>query len=226
MKTLTYFILSVLCICIIGACDVNQSGPDQGDINKAPENAAFGTDIEGNGKEIRGSDHSRGRHWQVIPFEGSFFTTPEGNPRPDKRCSPPALLDTQSGNGKAKYLGPLQFHSTFCIDLSDILPPLGGDGKLTAGEALPFYGSETTFTFANGDKLYARGNDAVLPSDNPEYNAEFSNPFVIIGGTGRFEGAQGGGTTNSLVKFGIGTDHEFSGVLVLPIQRGVSDSDD
>jgi len=115
-----------------------------------------------------------------------------------------------------KPLGPFSFDSTFCIDLSDV----ASDGVVNEGDALPFYGETTIFTFANGDELYARGGSAVLPTNNPNYNAEFSNTFAIIGGTGRFEGAQGGGSTQSFVSFLNGTDHKFSGVIVIPKHRG------
>lgn len=46
------------------------------------------------------------------------------------------------------------------------------------------------------------------------------DPIVFTGGTGRFEGAKGGGLTNSFVTLGDGTDHEFTGALVLPKHRG------
>ena len=222
MRKLTYFIFTTLCICVILACDINQSEMEFEKEIKASERIAFDTYLDKDKNSVETLDF-RGRNWIVIPFEGSFFTTPKGNPMPDQRCAAPALLDTQKGHGKAIHLGPFSFNSTFCIDLSDLLPPLGGDGKLTEGEALPFYGSVTTFTFANGDKLYARGNSAVLPTDKADYNAEFSNPFVFVGGTGRFKNAKGGGTTTSLVTFGVGTDHEFSGVIVLSKKRGRKD---
>lgn len=46
------------------------------------------------------------------------------------------------------------------------------------------------------------------------------DPMVFTGGTGRFEEARGGGLTNSFVVFMSGSEHEFSGVIVLPKQRG------
>lgn len=215
MKVLLYIVAPVIFLCVTLACDVNQSGKVHEVKAETPENLTAGAENNAKEKKFWMLRNPGVKQLRVIPFEGSFFTTPEGNPRPDERCSAPTVLDTQTGEGKAKYLGPFRFHSTFCIDLTDLVD----DGKLSEGEALPFYGSVTTFTFANGDKLYARGNDAVLPSDKPDFSAEFSNPFVFIGGTGRFKGAKGGGTTSSSVIFGAGTSHEFSGVLVLSLLR-------
>lgn len=224
MKILKLIILVAMSTFFVLACDVNQSGESFEKEKPAVKNLTLNETPKFNAGKYSWEKPGGHAHKVVISFQGSFFSSnPDGvRPIPDERCAAPALLDTQAGEGEIQPLGPFSFHSTFCIDLTDLAPPLGGDGQLTAGEAMPFYGEITTFTFANGDELHARGGSAVLPLENPDpvYNAQFSNSFAIVGGTGRFEGARGGGTTNSLVTFGVGTDHKISGVIVLEKQRG------
>lgn len=213
MKWLKVIVCGIFGIILTAACDVNQSVDDT-DGNPTDPSIEQKKGFIG---DTHWAKRNRGRRYQVISFEGSFFSAPIGRPAPHERCSEPAVLQMQAGEGKMQPLGSFSFHSTFCIDHSDIV----SDGVLNEGDALPFYGEITTFTFANGDELYARGGSAVMPTNNPDYNAEFSNAFAILGGTGRFKGAQGGGATQSLVSFQNGTDHEFSGVIVLTNnQRG------
>jgi len=227
MNAMKYVILIVLGVCIIPACDINQSMDERQKEEQVPENIEQKINSEDLGEKLRFLRKQDYSNWVVIPFKGNFETSgADGFPRPDDSCAHPAWLDTQVGEGEAKFLGPFSFHSSFCINLTDLLPPLGGDGMLTEGEAMPFYGGITTFTFSNGDKLFARGGDAVLPTDNPDISAEFQNSFAITGGTGRLEGAMGGATTQSLVSFGVATEHSFSGVLVLPRHRGIGHIED
>lgn len=216
MKWLKLLTSGILGIILIIGCDVNKS------IDDSEQNT--GDPVIEQKSEFFGGDYQGKRYWnqkyKVIPFKGSFFTTPAGPPVPNERCADPALLQTQVGEGHAKGIGKFTFRSAFCIDLTDVLPPPASNQELIEGEALPFYGEVTTFTFNNNDELYASGGSAVMPSNNPDYNAEFSNSFAILGGTGRFEGAMGGGTSNSLVVFQTGTDHNFSGVIVIPRNHG------
>jgi len=138
------------------------------------------------------------------------------------------LLETQVGEGHAKNIGDFSIHFNFCIDITDVVAPPSEEGEpLIAGnEALPYYNGTATITFSNGEKLFGKVSGAVLPTDNPGYDAEFMDPMVFTGGTGRFEGVKGGGLTNSLVTLGDGTQHEFTGVLVLPKHRGNKHWDD
>jgi hypothetical protein len=55
-----------------------------------------------------------------------------------------------------------------------------------------------TFTSANGERLVATFAGTLIPTDVPGLFAA-DNPFAIVSGTGRFEGASGGGrATGSL----------------------------
>lgn len=150
----------------------------------------------------------------TVPFEARFFTDLVSI-APDASCGgPPMLLNTQEGFGEATHLGRFSVLITFCIDPSELLD----DGQLSPGESLPYENGLGTLTAANGDRLFITIAGAVLPSDHPDFDFEFSDPFEIVGGTGRFDGATGGGVTNSLVDFQSQpsrTEHDWSGTLVL-----------
>lgn len=150
----------------------------------------------------------------TAPFEASFHTDLVSI-APDASCgAPPRLLNTQEGFGEATHLGRFSVRITFCFDPSELLD----DGQLTEGESLPYDNGIGTLVAANGDELHITIAGAVLPSDHPDFDFEFADPFAIVGGTGRFEGASGGGVTNSLVDFGSQpsrTVHEWRGTLTV-----------
>lgn len=149
------------------------------------------------------------------PFRADMFTRLE-ELVPDPECGDfPRLLNTQSGEGEATHLGRFSIVITFCVDVTDVLD----DGTLTAGESLPYDNGFGTLTAANGDMLHLEISGAVLPSDHPDYDFEFQDPFHFTGGTGRFAGATGEGLTASFVdQSDDRTDHEWIGTLVLPAQ--------
>lgn len=150
----------------------------------------------------------------TVPFEARFFTDLVSI-APDASCgAPPRLLNTQEGYGEATHLGRFSVRITFCFDPSELLD----DGRLTEGESLPYDNGVGTLTAANGDELRIAIAGAVLPSGHPDFDFEFSDPFGLVGGTGRFEGATGGGVTSSLVDFDSQpsrTVHEWSGTLTV-----------
>lgn len=150
------------------------------------------------------------------PFRAQMFTRLVGM-APDPTCGDfPRLLNTQVGEGQVTHLGQVSVVITFCVDVTDVLD----DGTLTAGESLPYDSGLGTLTAANGDMLYLTISGAVLPSDDPDYDLEFKDPFHFTGGTGRFVGATGEGMTASFVdQSDDRTDHQWLGTLVLPAQR-------
>lgn len=149
----------------------------------------------------------------TVPFKASFIT--EG-PDPDNEmpvhdCSdshPAPIL--QLGDGQATHLGKFSTRITFCADPTEL------SGGLMEGESIPYVDGVGTFTAANGDELRFTIAGEILPSDHPDFDFEFADPFEFTGGTGRFTGASGGGITESFVNFQADrTEHYWSGELIL-----------
>lgn len=154
---------------------------------------------------------------RTMPFKAKFFTkrnfdavigTCVEDDYPD--------YNYQVGEGKATHLGKFTAELFFCG---------GSDG---------YKNGEGKFVAANGDELYYLvpspgeiGQVLPLPYVDPLYEAYFQDPFTFTGGTGRFEGASGGGYTDSYVDLFVDgdpnqfimehqTDHVWSGTLILP----------
>jgi hypothetical protein len=153
----------------------------------------------------------------TLPFEANFFT--EGQPQEPgyrgpcgDRPFPPYSPNIQAGYGEATHLGRFSGYGEFCGDGTDFLD----DGMLTEGESLPYDNGFFTFTAANGDELWIEVAGAVLLSDRPGYDLEFFDPFQIVGGTGRFEGASGSGVTRSFVVAAEDhVEHVWAGTITL-----------
>lgn len=167
-----------------------------------------------------GSDKDGDVKMVTKPFKAHFYTKrdyslePGGTPPPV--CEDVAFqnFNYQVGEGEATHLGHFTTKMHFC-------------GK--SGTGLYNY-INGAFVAANGDSLFI-GSDGVgevkfySPGEGePPYDAYFEDPFIFTGGTGRFEGASGGGTTDSKVDlFGDDgfipehrTDHIWTGTLILP----------
>ncbi|MDX1675978.1 MAG: hypothetical protein R3314_14380 [Longimicrobiales bacterium] len=146
------------------------------------------------------------------PFRAMAFTDLVSL-APDPACGdPPHFLNTQAGEGEATLLGRFTVVFTFCVDATDLLD----DGALTAGESVPYWDGVGTLTAANGDVLYLSISGAVLPSDHPDFDFQFQDPFVFTGGTGRFADAGGEGMTDSFVVQSTNrTYHSWSGWLAV-----------
>lgn len=148
----------------------------------------------------------------TTPFHARFVTD-QVFIGPDAACGPRFLV-VQEGSGEATHLGRFDIRITFCLDPSDL-----ADGALTEGESLPYDNGVGVLTAANGDQLRIAIAGAVVPTDQPGYTFEFSDPFSFEEGTGRFVGAAGGGITNSLVDNTVlptRTTHVWSGTLSRP----------
>jgi hypothetical protein len=159
-----------------------------------------------------GGTLGRGNVTITVPFKAKFFTA-GGLVFGDISCGPPPIfLNIQEGDGQATHLGKFEVYISFCMDVSDFLD----DGQLTEGESLPYDNGVGTFTAANGDELWFTISGAVLPSDHPDFDFEFFDPFEFTGGTGRFQNAGGNGVTYSFVNASEGrTEHHWTGSLTL-----------
>lgn len=148
-----------------------------------------------------------------LPFKANFFTKRDysiEDEGPSYCTQDPYLgFNYQVGEGEATHLGRFSVTIKFCGAGFDYT---NGDGVLVA---------------ANGDELYIGLIEIghILPYEHPLYELQFQDPFIFTGGTGRFEGASGGGMTDSFVDLFDDegnflpehqTDHYWSGTLILP----------
>ncbi len=146
---------------------------------------------------MRGASAEPGMGVVTVPFSARFYTDLVGFDVPSA-CGAVESgigLNTQKGEGKATHLGKFTTTMTFCFNTNP--PPAFGE----------YYGipgpENGLFVAANGDELWITiisGRVVPSPDLGPDYWAFFKDPFVFTRGTGRFEGATGGGLTNSLVR--------------------------
>ena len=106
----------------------------------------------------------------------------------DPICSDPVNMVRiiNTGEGTGTHFGKLTHYFSFCVDVTDNSYP---------NDHMMAY-----FEDENGDRLDVEVAGWVLPGRVPGMPnfaiSYFKDPFNILGGTGRFEGATGGGVTN------------------------------
>lgn len=88
------------------------------------------------------------------------------------------------GEGNGTHVGESTIHFDFCFDASTGI-----------------YGNQDSYIVAsNGDTLFISCEGQVIEGRLPEHpddvNSWWKDPFVILGGTGKFEGATGSGMTD------------------------------
>lgn len=160
----------------------------------------------------------------TVPFKAKFYTLRDysfamdcsayASENPNEDFGAPGNYQVGGGNGT--HLGEFTTTISFCG---------GPNFQYKAGEGI--------FVAANGDELYFNIPPAgeigqiYQVFDDPYYELWFGDAFVFTGGTGRFAGATGGGTTDSWVNLLDGgwanfpagflpehqTDHVFTGTL-------------
>jgi hypothetical protein len=164
---------------------------------------------------VTGSSEDPGSGAVTVPFRARFYTDQVGD-LVFGVCGNGIAVNTQKGEGQGTHLGRLTTHMVFCFDLND--PPALGDYWFLDGPP----GENGRFVAADGDELWITVTDGHVdffdPDLPPGYQASFRDPFFITGGTGRFEGASGGGDINSLVGIDGRTDHVWTGELT--VMRG------
>ncbi len=154
---------------------------------------------------------------RTVPFKAKFFTK-RNYDAVIGTCEEAPFLEYnyQVGEGTGTHLGKFTTEIYFC------------------GNGFEYKNGEGVFVAANGDELYfvvpspgEIGLIMPLPSPDPLYEFYFQDPFTIVGGTGRFEGASGSGYSDSYVDLFVEgdptqfipehqTDHVFTGTLTLP----------
>lgn len=73
----------------------------------------------------------------------------------------------------------------------------------------PGFAGEATLVAANGDEVYIEYSGVNSPPDPDTMIILSSTTFVIVGGSGRFDGAQGGGTLTAYVLYEGFEDFEW-----------------
>jgi hypothetical protein len=175
MKTLTKIFLFTAVVCLIFSCskyegdDINVSlkkGKAESNTVTVPFKARFTGEYLWAGPH---PDHPECGVWD--PDNGEFWA-----------------LVINAGEGTATHLGHFTYHFEFCCNwLTGVYP---GPGQYASG----------CFVAANGDLLFIMSAGQVYEGrleDHPEYvNSYWRDPWIITGGTGRFEGATGSGFTD------------------------------
>jgi hypothetical protein len=175
MKNLKEFLMVVFCLSLCFACS------DLGDdpINDL-KSGKLGASKDGESKMV------------TVPFKSAFVGTYTygkfGETNPNPKCPINVVVD---GIGTGTHVGNSTVYFDFCVN------PIFEGENFIRGE----YGNSYSYIVAaNGDTLFVSSEGAVLPGrldDHPEYVVSYwRDPFIISGGTGRFEGATGSGISD------------------------------
>jgi hypothetical protein len=153
----------------------------------------------------------------TVPFYANFIGDYVGLLFPGDEgfeCDPMfncrVLVDAQ---GTATHLGKFTVHFDFCA--------CGPDDPEIEGTDQQYGPTEVCFVAANGDQLFVSCGGSVvdgrLPHHPEDVNSYWRDPFVITGGTGKFEGATGGGLTDDYNRdsFPANSFHHWRGNITL-----------
>ena len=132
-------------------------------------------------------------HTVTVPFKADFvgvYDFPSFRFGEDANCEDGygcrVFVDFK---GTATHLGNMYGNFEFCA--------CGPDDPEVEGPDNQYLPSESYMVAANGDTLFVTIAGTVRQGradDHPDYVLSyFRDPFIILGGTGRFEGASGGG---------------------------------
>lgn len=194
MKTLLKILCVLVCIGMLTNCNKDESFIEQ--------------------EEIGLKAGIAGPVFVTVPFEADFMGTYMEGSGPCPECGPwdPANGDFwgiiyNEGGGTATHLGKFQHYFEFCCDFLNGYYP---------GDHMVAY-----FVAANGDSLfvYCSGQviDGRLDHHPEDVNSYFMDPFVILGGTGKFKGASGSGYTDDYNRDALPDNsfHHWSGTITL-----------
>jgi hypothetical protein len=126
------------------------------------------------------------------PFSAHLLTTFTPPVPGSLGCfDPPTGLFTILGDGQATHLGRCALVATSEIEF------------LGAGQCV-----DAVLTAANGDELRLHIDDVATPPD-PDGNLSFTGTWYVTGGSGRFDDAEGGGSTEGTANLFAGTGEVF-----------------
>lgn len=119
-----------------------------------------------------------------VPLKATFNGPGVAADIPADRC--PVLTIQITGSGTSTHLGKFTTVQSHCA-----APP-----------SLAFTDGEFTLTAANGDQVFGTYEGQFLPLEPPL--AAIDGAFTFTGGTGRFEGATGGGDASGVQNLATG----------------------
>ena len=126
---------------------------------------------------------------KMINITGSFYYEPATD-----GCTPGSMQGIISGEGNATLMGKTTIYERYCVDEYGV-PILFVEGYMTA---------------ANGDRINTLAVDHWVDA---ETGTNYSS-YAIIGGTGRFENAEGEVVTSIVIDWASGTfTGEATGVV-------------
>ena len=109
--------------------------------------------------------------------------------------SPPILEIYISGNGHATHMGKISIWQHHFVNI----------------QLMTFYDGEFVWTAANGDTIEGGYYGSMVPTSA---GFEIHGYFTIDGGTGRFEGAEGGGIASGMQYFDNTADLRLDGTIM------------
>jgi hypothetical protein len=123
----------------------------------------------------------------TVPFKADF-TVRDHSDFTDVSCGePPVFKLTMVGEGNINHMGQITAEMTFCCNT----------------ESGAYWDTNCKFVAANGDELYATipiGQIVPNEGNNSDYYQTcFNDTMYFVGGTGRFEGAEGKAMSNAFV---------------------------
>jgi hypothetical protein len=172
MKRFKTWLMALFCLGLLLTC--SESIKDD-PINQLKNGSVHGAEITEDGLKV------------TVPFKANLTVWNHTDPT-DRSCGEiPIFSVTMKGEGVINHMGKTTTVMTFCNDVSN------GD----------YWDTNVIFIAANGDELYAAiPSGKVIPNEEDNsnyYSARFDDDMYFIGGTGRFEGAEGHAKTNAYV---------------------------
>lgn len=134
--------------------------------------------------QARGQDSSIEPPKAGLPFK-AVFTTALSTTVDPSRC--PEVVQINEGSGLASQLGKFTTVQSSCL--------------IPSQDPLEFRNGYFVFTAADGAMLRGRFGGRIVPTPTSSQDDQFliDAPSTLIGGTGRFRGARGGGSGGGLL---------------------------
>ena len=187
-------IIAIFALCLLNSCEKESLDLSSDEFNSS----------ELKSSELKSSSET---------FKATFFTETDLNEDVGVHCNKAEIRWYQAGNGTETNLGDFTTKMNFCMD--EFPTPGGVDEE---GNTYDFYYPyrvvKGSFFFAD-DRL-----DFIVPVGEVRINylgylMWWDDTFIFTGGTGRFKGASGRGTTMANSTDGVRNNHNWTGEIRL-----------